>query len=557
VRVEQQNRNDHADLVLTNGRIYTLDKSRPWISGLAIRSGVILDTAENDADLKKWIGPKTRQIDLKTRFAMPGFNDAHLHLIDAGLSKLKVDVRNKRSIADFQQTIANSLADVRPGDWVVGDGWDQSHWAEKRFPVREELDQISTTHPMYFSRVCGHVAVVNSRALELAGISLDTLDPSNGRIERDPTTGQPTGILTAASATQMVFRHVPPFSSEQREIALRMAVEEALRHGVTSVQDNSVQDLEPDDNWGWNNFLIMHRACQEGKLKIRITEWLPFGASVGDLEEMRRFGETAARSPAGNVLLKTGMLKGFLDGSLGSRSASLFHPYCDHSETSGHLRYDPAALLAMALERDKAGFQIGFHAIGDRAVSCALDTFTQVQSVNGPRDRRSRIEHSQVVAAEDMQRFSDLGVIASMQPAMWIDDRSWAADRLGVERVKGAYAWSNLIDSGATVAFGTDYPVESINPLRGIYACLLKACADEGSNAQNVGAALFHWLAYSTKNPAYAQYDDQHKGSLSPGMLADLVVYPCGLDEVSLGDLLQLPVMMTIVDGEVVYEQTA
>ncbi|MGB0034958.1 MAG: amidohydrolase family protein [Candidatus Acidiferrales bacterium] len=541
-----------ADLVLVNGKIYTMDAAHPWAASVAIRGESIVAVEPAGADLKSWLGPNTRVIDLHGQFAMPGFNDAHTHMAGAGQARLVVNFEGARSLAEFQQRIRDRLKDYKPGEWITGRGWDHTLWPGQKFPTRQDLDAVSTNFAMFFGRVDGHVAVANSRALEIAGVTHATPDPPGGHIERDPKTGEPTGMLEEDSAMGLVYGHVPPFSQSQRRRALELAIDEAASFGVTSVQDCSVQSLRDSDNMGWNNFLVLQELKREGKLKIRVTEWLPFFAPLARLEEMRRAGG------ASDPWLKTGALKAYLDGSLGSRTAALLAPYSDDPGTSGILRMDPAQVTQMSIERDRAGFQIAFHAIGDRANRIALDAFAAVAKANGARDRRDRVEHAQIITQSDISRFASLGVIPSMQPSHLLDDERWAGHRLGPERLKGAYAWQSLEKSGARLAFGTDYPVESINPLRGIYACVTRELPEGGPAGgwqPQERLPRADCLRAYTVGSAFAEFEEKRKGTIAAGMLADIVVFQDDISEIPAPDMMKTRVAMTIAGGRIVYEQ--
>jgi predicted amidohydrolase YtcJ len=556
-----------ADLVLTNVVIATMDENHPRASMIAIRGGTIVAVAFNisdaiksdqAADVEALIGPHTRVIDLHKQFAMPGFNDAHAHLFSAAYAKLEVDLSGAKSLAEFQQRIRDRLKDYKPGEWILGRGWDHTLWPNKKFPTRQDLDALSTEHPMLFGRLDGHVAVANSRALKIAGIERGTPDPPGGHIERDAKSGEPTGMLEEASAMSLVYKRVPPYTAEQRLRGFELVMDEAAQYGVTSVQDNSVMDPDDSANGGWQNFLLLQQLQREGKLKFRITEWLPFSASLPRLEEMRRAGGSTSPGNPGDPWLTTGQLKLILDGSLGSRTAAMLAPYSDDPNTSGILEVNLDQLKQMAIERDRAGFQLAFHAIGDRANRVALETFAAVLEANGPRDRRDRVEHAQVVEAGDFALFGKLNVIASMQPAHLLDDERWAEDRLGPERSRGAYAWHTMEKNGVRLAFGTDYPVVEINPLRGIYACVTRQLTDgtpdHGWQPKERLRARDCFFAY-TVGSAYAQFEEQRKGTIAPGMLADIVVYPRDLNQTRASDILTLPVVMTIVGGKIVYQQ--
>jgi predicted amidohydrolase YtcJ len=547
-----------ADILLTNGRIYTGDPKLLWASSVAIRGESIVAVGEPDADLKSFRGPKTRIIDLHGQLAMPGFNDAHVHLAGAGQQMLEVNLEGTASLTEFQQRIRSRLKDFKPGEWIIGRGWDHTLWPENKFPTRRDLDAVSSDHPMFFGRVDGHVAIANSRALTIAGVTRATPDPRGGHIEREPVTGEPTGMLEEDAAMDLVYDRIPPHSTRQRRQALELAIDEAVRYGVTSLQDNSVDNKPEPDNFGWQNFLILQQLQLEGALKARVTEWLPFTAPLARLKEMRRIGGFSSPGHPGDPWLKTGAVKAFLDGSLGSRTAAMLAPYSDDPATSGILRMEPKQLEQMSIERDRAGFQLAFHAIGDRANRVALDVFAAVRTANAPRDRRDRVEHAQVVALTDIGHFASLGVIASTQPSHLLDDERWAADRLGPERVKGAYAWHTMQQDGVRLAFGTDFPVEAVNPLRGLYACVTRELPGGGPAGgwhPEERLSMEDCVRAYTVGSAYAEFEEKRKGTLAPGMQADIVVFPTDITRVPAKDLLHTPVAMTIAGGRIVYEQ--
>lgn len=530
-----------ATLVLLNGDIYSADSRRLRAQAIAIRGETIVAAGSND-DARGWSGPRTRAIDLQGRFAMPGFNDAHVHLASAGMGKLTVNLEGAKSLGEFQRRIRDELKNYKAGEWITGRGWDHTEWREGRFPARGDLDAVSQDHPMIFARVDGHVAVANSLALQIGGISKDTRDPGAGRIARDPKTGEATGMLEEDAAMNLVNCQVPGPSGERRRRAIELALAEAIAHGVTSIQDYST----------WQDFLIYRELRREGKLPLRITEWLTFTDALEKLEEERREGGTT------DGWVKTGALKAFLDGSLGSRTAAMLAPYSDKAATSGILRVDPEELKQMAVERDRAGFQLNFHAIGDKANRVALDAFAAVREANGPRDRRDRIEHAQVVAAEDFARFAELDVIASMQPIHLRNDERWAGARLGPERSKGAYAWNTMRKHGVRLAFGTDYPVEGIDPLRGLHVCATHGGSENGSAgvAQAEDNFSMKDFVYDyTAGSAYAEFDEKRKGEIRPGMLADIVVYSADITRIPPAELLHTSAEMTITGGQIVYER--
>ena len=529
-----------ADLVLRGGNVYTGDTRLPRVEAVAIAEEkiAVIGTSE---EVRQWIGPHTRVIDLECRFVMPGFNDAHTHLGGAARGILSVDVEATRSMADFQRRIRNRIGDFKAGEWITGQGWDHSLWRENRVPTRADLDEVSRRHPMFFTRVDGHSAVANSPALEKAGITRRTPDPEGGEIVRDAL-GEPTGLLKE-KATGLVSRLIPDLTPDQRKRGLALTLAEAARRGVTSVQDNS----------RWEDFLILRELRREGKLTVRVTEWLPFTAPLDRLEWMRKTGGTK------DSWLKTGALKGVTDGSGGSLSAAMLEPFANALDNRGMLLFDPEELKEMVIERDAAGFQIALHAIGDRANRAALDAFEAALRANGREDARHRIEHAQFVHADDRSRFRELGVIASMQPSHILADLRWAPTILGPEREHEAYPWKSMQDAGARLAFGTDYPVEPINPLRGLYASVTREFIDGGPRGgwlpeEKIG--IKDTIGAYTVGAAYAEFEEHRKGTLMPGMLADLVVLSRDITRVPPREILTTEILLTVVGGKIVYEKT-
>ncbi len=482
-------------------------------------------------------------IDLGGGFAMPGFNDAHLHLGSAAQAKLSVDLEGANSLAEFQKRIRDRVAKSKPGEWIVGAGWDHTLWTPANFPTRADLDSISGDHPMFFSHISGHVAVANSKALEIAGITASTPNPPGAEIEKGAD-GKPDGMLKEGAAQSLVTRKIPPITAEQRRHGLDLVFAELASVGVTSVQDNS----------SWDDFLTYRAMKNEGKLTARVTEWLPFDAPLEKLEQMRREGGTT------DPWLKTGALKGFMDGALGSRTAAMLAPYSDDPKTSGIIVTDLATLNQKTIERDKAGFQINFHAIGDRANKVALDAFAAALAANGPRDRRDRIEHAQIVAPDDFARYASLHVIASMQPSHETTDMRWAESRIGPERSKGAYAWRTMLNHGVTLAFGTDYPVEHVNPMRGLHACVTRELPQGGPAGgwqPQEKITMDECIHAYTVASAYAEFEDGKKGQIVPGQYADMIILSADVTKISPADLFGVHVTTTIVGGRVVFEKSS
>ena len=543
-----------ADVIFINGDIYTSSRivtavtkngtlppvttkipAHP-VHALAVSGGNIIAAGTND-EIQKFKGPKTQVIDLGGNFVMPGFNDAHVHLGSGGFEKLNVDLVGSKSLDDMKQRIAARVKTAGPGEWIVGRGWDHTLWAEQKTPVREDIDAVTGDHPAIFNRVDGHIAIANSAALKAAGITAQTPDPHGGKIDRDDK-GEPTGILRE-TAMGLVGEKIPPPSAAQRRKAAELALEDAARSGITSAQDNS----------DWEDFLTYEQMEKEGKLTLRIAEWLPFDAPMEQLVKMRQ--HHSAKDP----MLHTTMLKGFMDGSLGSRTAAMLAPYNDDPKNAGIPRYEQDKLDSMAAERAKADFQLGFHAIGDRGARMALDAFAYAEQKSLKKDLRFRIEHDQVIAPEDFEKFKKLGVIASVQPNHLLTDMNWAESHIGPERAKHSYPWKEFEDNGIPLAFGTDYPVEPITPFRGLYAAVTRkneAGTKEYYPEQKL--SIDHAIAAYTTGAAYAEFEEHKKGQLAPGMLADFVVLDRDITKVAPPEILKTRVLRTVVGGKTVYE---
>jgi predicted amidohydrolase YtcJ len=479
-------------------------------------------------------------VQLKGRFVMPGFNDAHVHLGGAGRDKMNVALNGATSLADVLKLVDAAVSKHNLGEWIVGSGWDQTRWADQKLPTRLDLDRVAANNPVYLEHISGHIAVANSEALRHAEIAADTPNPPGGEIDRFED-GEPTGILKER-AEALVSQRIPDPPMEQRRKGIELVLQELARNGITSVSDFSE----------WDDFHVYNQLKQEKKLTVRITEWLPFNLPLDTLQNMRAEGGTT------DPWLKTGALKGFLDGALGTHTAALLAPYTDDSSTSGILIYDTEKLKAMAIERDRLAFQIAFHAIGDKANRLALDTFESITRVNPPRERRDRIEHAQVVAPDDIARFGALHVIASMQPSHETNDLRWAEQRLGPERSKGAYAWNSLQKAGAMLAFGSDYDVESIDPLHGLYACLTRAGVDgqpDGGWMPQEKLPSQDCIRAYTTGSAYAEFMETKKGELKVGEFADFVVLSQDLAKIAPKEYLNTEVVMTVVGGRVVYQK--
>jgi predicted amidohydrolase YtcJ len=541
-----------ADQIFLHGNIYTgVKNSSSFVQveraqAIAVRGDRILAVG-TDADISKLKGPDTQVVDLQGHFVMPGFNDAHVHLAMSGFQKFEVNLDGVKSLDEFRERIKARANTAAAGEWLVGRGWDETLWPVKTTPTRWDVDAVSGDHPVYLDRVDGHIAVANTKALQLAGISVASRDPQGGKIDRDET-GTPTGILRE-TARDAVLAVKPRATHEQRRRALESALNEAAQWGITSVQDNS----------SWDDFQVYEELEHEGKLPVRISEWLPFDASLEELATMRN------SHPFSDRMLHTGMLKGFMDGSLGSHTAALLEPYADDPRNSGLPQYDPVKLNEMAKKRVDAGFQLGFHAIGDRGVQMALDAFDgaekdarehKAKAPNGGDNFRLRIEHAQVTNPAQIERFRALKVIASMQPSHLLTDMNWAEARLGPTRAAQSYAWAEFLKNGVTLAFGTDYPVEPVTPFRGLYAAVTRRSEDgKREYFPEQRLSIDEAIAAYTTGSAFAEFAEKQKGTLQAGTLADFVVLDRDITAVPAAKILQISVLRTVVGGKTVWEK--
>jgi predicted amidohydrolase YtcJ len=523
-----------------NGRIYTNDPGSPWAEAILVRGEEILAVGD-DNEVTALADQGAQVVDLEKHFVMPGFNDAHVHIGGAGEDWLAVRLNGTQDVAELEKRLAEGVAQHQEGEWITGSGWDHTFWPDKKFPNRRQLDAVSPKNPVMLTHISGHVAIANSLALQLAGIDKTTTSPAGGEIEKDDQ-GEPTGMLKEGAAMRLVVAKIPPPTAEQRRRGIELALADVAKNGVTSAQDNSA----------WEDFLTYRALKTDGKLTVRITEWLPFAAPLRELEQKRREG--GATDP----WLRTGALKMVTDGALGSRTAAMIAPYSDDPLTSGIMTMEPEKLRALAIERDAAGFQLNFHAIGDRANRVALDVFEAVAKANGPRDRRDRVEHAQVVALADFPRFARLQVIASMQPSHQTSDLRWAEQRVGPERVKGAYAWATMEKFGVRLAFGTDYDVEPISPFRGLYACVtreLPTGSPPGGWQPQEKISLDDCIRAYTSGSAYGEFMEGKKGQLKAGEFADFIVLSNDLSKVEPREFTNTKVLRTVVGGRTVYSE--
>ncbi len=541
-----------ADFIFTHANVYTGVPANSQFSSIqreeaiAVREGRIQAVGKT-LDIEKLKGPQTQVIDLGGHFVMPGFNDAHLHLADAGMTKLTVDLTGVKSLDELRERVAKKVESAKAGEWIEGSGWDETLWPVKVTPTRWDLDEVSNGHPVFLVRIDGHIAVANTRALQLGSVNLASRDPQGGHIDRNEN-GEPTGILreTAQGAVTQV---IPKATHAQMRQAIELALADLAQHGVTSAQDYSP---------AWEDFQIYEELEKDAKLTARISEWLPIDEPVETLTKKRD------SHPQSDLMLHTGMLKGFMDGSLGSHTAAMLEPYSDAPTNSGLPRYEAAKLNDLTKERVLAGFQIGFHAIGDKGIQMALDAFSEaekaardahVKAANGGDDYRLRIEHAQVTTPAEIAQFKQLKVIASMQANHLLTDMRWAQDRLGPKRAATSYAWLAFLNKGVPLAFGTDYPVEPVTPFRGLYSAVTRKSEDaKHEYFPEQRLTIDQAITAYTSGSAFAEFEEKEKGKLIPGMLADFVVLDRDITSVSAEKMLGTKVLRTVVGGKTVYE---
>lgn len=559
---------NQADLLFVNGKVFTSDERGTIHEAVAI-TGNRIAAVGTTRELQQRFARAARTVDLKGKLITPGFNDAHLHFLGGGLSLLRVDLNGAKSLDEALGRVAARVKELPAGAWLTGRGWDHTLWGGK-FPTRQDLDTVAPRNPVILQRVDGHVSWTNSLALKQANVTRATTNPEGGEIEHDAQ-GEPTGILKETAAG-LVARIVPEPSRAEQMQALERALQEARSYGITSINDNS----------GYETTKLYRDLLKANKLTVRVAEWQNFEDTVDELKRQRAEFAGYKDDP---LRLKLTALKGYVDGTLGSRTAAMLEPFHDDPQNSGIPRRSAEELTRMIVERDAAGFQITLHAIGDRANRMALDGFRAAAS--NPHDvgvalqvdtsvgrsevaeikreieqeyaqRRHRIEHAQVVAPSDFRRFAALGVIASMQPSHAISDKRWAGERLGEYRTLGAYAWHLMRSYNVRVPFGTDFPVEPINPYLGLLAAVTRQSTDldpAGGWQPQERLTIEDAIRCYTTESAYASFEENDKGQIKPGMLADLVVHSRDLLTVKPEDILKTEAVMTIFDGKVVFER--
>jgi predicted amidohydrolase YtcJ len=533
-----------ATLIVTNAGVYTVDKQRPKAEAVAVIGDRIVAVGSR-ADIDLWRGPQTKVIDAGGKLLLPGFNDAHVHFIQGGAQLEQVNLGDAPTPEEFAKRIAAQVAKTLKGEWILGGRWDETKWAEPELPTKELVDPVSGNTPIFVERYDGHEALANSAAMKLAGINSKTADVPGGVIVRDGN-GNPTGIFKDA-AQELIYKAIPPITQERRLRAARGALKHAASLGVTSVQH-----MNPE----FADVAVYSELAEKGELTTRIY-------AVPMETDWRDQAKVGIRHAWGSSYLRLGAVKGYADGSLGSRTAYMFEPFSDDPGNRGLLSdemHPPSAMRDRLMQADAAGLQSRVHAIGDRAISMMLDIFGDIEKEHGYHDQRFAIEHAQHMAQKDLERFTKLHVIASMQPYHAIDDGRWAEKRLGHARARYSYAWRSFLDHGVTLAFGTDWPVAPLNPMLGLYAAVTRATLD-GKNP--VGwipeekITLPEAIEAYTIGAAFAEFQECEKGSITPGKLADMVILSDNIFDVKPEGIRNVKVQTTIVGGKVVYGEAA
>lgn len=534
-----------ADMVIVNGKVYTDDSPNHFLEAVAIK-GNRIEAIGSSKDINNLITPSTTVIDAKKRLVLPGFNDAHLHFLAGGTSLTELDLVDCRSIDKIQSRLETIVKQREAGEWIVGRGWDHTLFNSGRWPTKEMLDAVSPDNPVFLKRIDGHVGWANSLALSRAQIGASTPNPRGGEIVHEAGSAEPSGILKE-SAMNLVNQILPGMSKLEMKRALNMALAHAAQLGVTSIQDNSDEAV----------FELFRELYDSDNLTVRVSEWLDFELAKSPamlnkkIKSLEKFTQPN--------FIRIGLLKGFVDGTLGSRTAYFFKPYNDDQTTVGIPQYTEAELQALVAAADSLGLQIGLHCIGAKANWMALNAYKAAQYKNKSHGLRHRIEHAQVVRLKDMNNFADYDIIASMQPTHCTSDLRWAERRIGHERCKGAYAWRRILDSGGKIAFGTDWPVEPLDPMRGIYSAVTRKNIESGLPETgwfpDQRLSVKEAIDCYTKGSAFGEFQEGEKGSISPGKLADMIILSNNIFTIKPEEILNTKIDMTIFNGAIIYNR--
>lgn len=535
-------------LILHSGRIDTVDPKNSTAEAVAVSGERISAVGTND-EILKLAGEKTRRIDLKGRTVVPGLIDSHGHLPGLAESLRSANLVGTTSYEQIIAKIKEKAKTTPKGEWIIGRGWDQNNWPDKKFPTHKALSDAVPDHPVWLTRIDGHAGLANERALQLCKINIQTYDPEGGKILRDPQTDEATGVLID-NAQSLVTSRIPSPTEEQVRSSLALAIHECVSRGLTTIHDAGLTGTQID---------LYKKLIDEGKFDLRVYAMI----AATDPRTLANFFKDGPLIGYGGNRLTVRSVKVYIDGALGSRGAALFEPYADDPGNTGLLTTRPESLAEIAHRALAAGFQVCCHAIGDRGNRIVLDAYEQAFKDNpatgsAGRDPRFRVEHAQVVSLSDIPRFAKLGVIPSMQSTHATSDMPWVEARVGPERIKGAYAWRKFMDAGCRIANGSDFPVEDVNPLLGFYAAITrqdKKGKPEGGWRPEERMTHEEALRSFTINGASAAFEENLKGSIETGKLADFTILSRDIMKIGPKEILQTEVEMTILGGKIIYEK--
>jgi predicted amidohydrolase YtcJ len=534
-----------ATLVVTNAKIMTMDPSYPRAEAMAVRDGRIVAVGRMD-DIRRFIAPSTRTLDARGRLVVPGFNDSHAHFSGGASGLRTLNLYGVSSLAEVQRLVAERVKDAKPGEWITGSRYDHTLWGTA-WPTKADLDKVAPNNPVVLTRASGHSSWANSMALRLSNVTKDTPNPAAGEIQKDPRTGEPTGIMLE-TASGLIRVQRPQLSPAESDARTRDDAIAGFRHaamlGVTSVQSSSsVAEMDR-----------LRALAKEGLLTLRFTGWLTLG-------QAQALADRGIRTGQGDDWVRVGFLKGFIDGTLGDGTAAMFEPFADRADFHGLPRMSQEQLDSAVVLADRLGFQIGIHAIGDKGVNMVLNAYERAALRNGTKGLRHRIEHAQLIKPDDIARFGRLGVVASMQQTHATTDMRFAEQRVGAERAKTAYPWRGILDFGGMLAFGTDWSVEPLDPMRGVFSSVTRTNIQrmEPKEGWFPEQKLSVWesVYYYTVGSAYGEHMENLKGSLAPGRFADFVVLDRDLFTIPHDQILQTKVDYTFVGGRIVWDRAA
>lgn len=535
-----------ADMVILNGKVLTIDDKNPYAEAVAIKGEFIIAVGKGKAVSKYIEKGVTEVIDAGGRLVIPGFNEAHAHF--GPVNPDYVELRYITDPAVITEKVRAQVAKSKPGELIRGGHWEHEMFTTREWPTKELIDAVSPNNPVVLSRTDGHSVLVNSYVIRNSGITKNTPDPFGGEIVRDPVTGEPTGIFKETAMNILKYGAVrvertPEEEAERTRIGYLMALQNARELGLTSIQIPGAASWEMYD-----------QLLAQGELTSRID----IGAVLTyDKSRLLRYRELAEKYPAEGNWIRFGYLKDFMDGTLGSTTAMFFEPYSDEPDKDGLAMVTYEEMEKRILTADSMGFQIGIHAIGPKANNWILNMCEAAIEKNGRRDSRHRLEHAQILIESDIPRFAELGVIPSMQPTHCITDKRFIVKRIGEERSRWSYTWRSLLDAGSILAFGSDYSVEPLNPMEGLYAAVTRKdrMGEEGDGwIPEEKLTMEEAIKYYTWGSAYAQFMEDRKGILKPGYLADIVITDKDLLTIPESEIMKTQVLYTITGGKVVHK---